>query len=136
VKWVEPWVRHSSLAVLLVVCLTEYGTARHRAVLRSQAAPTMKQAITRFAAARAERGIPFAREDSNHTGIIGDDLTPLVTTPALLPGLNLAVLSPTQVLGLQATTPADDSLFLGAGRDIRRFVVAMRRHMGGQHFLL
>ena len=142
-KWVEPRVSLPFLAclaaaVLLTVGATEYRAHRGRGVLRAEAAARMRQAITRLAQVRTERGIPFSSEDTGHTGIVGEEMTPLVTTlgslgakrmatdPAFaslaadlfldlglkggdviavglsgsLPGLNIAVLSAAQALGL------------------------------------
>jgi len=95
VKYVEPKVRLSRLmalavGVLLAVALAERAVRGGEDVVRVQAARTMEQAIAQVKAARIERGLAFAPDDVAQTGIIGEELTPLVTTLGSLPAKRMS----------------------------------------------
>jgi len=95
VRYVEPRVRPSRLAVLaLMVLLAVIAAERavrggHDAV-RGRAAHRMEQALAELRTARIERGLPFSPDDVTKTGIIGEELTPLVTTLGSLPAKRMS----------------------------------------------
>lgn len=84
-RYVQPEVRVSRLAVLALavvfaLVIVERTVRGDHDILRHRAAHTMEQALVHLKNARIERGLPFSPDDVTKTGIIGEELTPLVTT--------------------------------------------------------
>ena len=84
-SWVRPRVplrrlAAASLAVLLAAVLGEWVVGREQALLREQAAEVMRQALGAVRQARITQGLPFSPDDPAKTGIVGEEMSPLVTT--------------------------------------------------------
>jgi poly-gamma-glutamate system protein len=95
VRYVEPKVRLSRLAVsaltvVVAVIAAERVVRGGHDALRVRAAHQMEHAIALLRTARIERGLPFSPDDVTKTGIIGDELTPLVTTLGSLPAKRMS----------------------------------------------
>jgi poly-gamma-glutamate system protein len=76
--------------VLLAVIVAERAVRGGHDALRARAAYRMEQALADLRTARIERGLPFSPDDVTKTGIIGDELTPLVTTLGSLPAKRMS----------------------------------------------
>jgi len=70
----------AALVVLGAVVVAEQGVRGRQDVLRHRAAQVMEQALVQLKDARIAGGLPFSSDDVGKTGIIGEELTPLVTT--------------------------------------------------------
>jgi poly-gamma-glutamate system protein len=79
-----------ALAVVLAVMAAERVVRGGHDALRVRAAQRMEYALALLRAARIERGLAFSADDVTKTGIIGDELTPLVTTLGSLPAKRMS----------------------------------------------
>jgi poly-gamma-glutamate system protein len=70
----------ASVAVLLAAVVVEHTAERARAPLRRQASRLMAQGVAAIQDARLARGLPFSSDDPGKTGIVGEEMSPLVTT--------------------------------------------------------
>ncbi len=94
-RYVEPRIRPSRLAVLalmvlLAVIVAERAVRGGHYALRERAAHRMEQALADLRTARIQQGLPFSPNDAMRTGIIGEELTPLVTTLGSLPAKRMS----------------------------------------------
>jgi poly-gamma-glutamate system protein len=79
----------AGLAVLALVPL-EHRMHAERAALRGEASRVMQRAIQVLREERLARGVPFTPDDRERTGIVGDEMSPLVTTSGYLPAKRLS----------------------------------------------
>jgi len=85
VRWVYPKVRLSRLALAAVAAAglawgADAWQAQTRDGARRRAAETMGKAIERIREDRIRRGIGFSADDVERTGLVGEEMSPLVTT--------------------------------------------------------
>jgi poly-gamma-glutamate system protein len=85
VRWLYPKVRLSRLALAAVAAAgVAWGVnawqAQARDAARHRAAETMATAIERIREERIRRGIGFSADDMERTGLVGEEMSPLVTT--------------------------------------------------------
>jgi len=95
VRWVEPKVRLGRLFCVVALALValaplEWGVQRERAAHRHQASRIMEEAIRALREERVARGLGFTPDDRERTGLVGEEMSPLVTTLGHLPAKRLA----------------------------------------------
>ena len=84
-RWIDPKVRLWRLALAAaaaagVAWSAEIWHAQARDAVRRQAAETMAAGIECIRAERIRRNIGFSTQDTERTGLIGEEMSPLVTT--------------------------------------------------------
>ena len=94
-RWVEPKVRLGRLFCVVALALValaplEWGVQRERAAHRRQASRIMAEAIRALREERVARGLGFTPDDRERTGLVGEEMSPLVTTLGHLPAKRLA----------------------------------------------
>jgi poly-gamma-glutamate system protein len=90
VSWVVPRVSLRrlaavSLAVLLAAAIAERAVTGDREERRVRASRVMAAGLAAIREARLAQGVPFSPDDPGKTGIVGEEMSPLVTTLGSLP---------------------------------------------------
>jgi poly-gamma-glutamate system protein len=94
-SWVEarvglPRLACVAAAALLALAPAEWSAGRERAALRAEATQVMSRALSALHDERLARGLGFTPDDVDRTGVVGEEMSPLVTTLGVLPAKRLA----------------------------------------------
>ena len=94
-SWIVPRVPLTrlavvSLAVLLAAVIAERAVMGDREERRGRASRVMAEGLAAIREARLAQGVPFSPDDLGKTGIVGEEMSPLVTTLGSLPAKRLS----------------------------------------------